>query len=434
MKLLVFVLPTAFLASSAISGPVEDWANWRGPEGTGWVADADPPSTFGEDANLRWKVEIPGEGHASPIVLGDRIYVSTSVKGEAAEAVSEPRFPGILPPTNKYGFHVLCLDRASGRTIWNKRVHEEVPFEGVHPSTGYASISPVTDGEHVYASFGSYGIYCLDLDGNVVWQKDLGQMKILRTFGEGASPALHDKYLVVPWDHEGDSFVAVLNKSDGSELWRRDRNEMTNWATPVVTEVNGRTQVLLSGLRSCIAYDLENGDEIWSVAGMTSNAIPTPIVGHGLAYFMTGFQRSAMVAVRLSEATGDVTDTDAVVWSNNRGAPYVPSAMLAGQRLYFLRGSNSVISCFNAIDGTPHYLGERLEIGDVYASIVGGGDRLYVCSRSGSVAVIRDGEAFELISINKLDEGINATPAIAGAELFIRGNQHLYCFASEEAE
>jgi outer membrane protein assembly factor BamB len=226
----------------------------------------------------------------------------------------------------------------------------------------------------------------------------------------------------------------VLDKRDGSEIWRKERNEITNWATPVVTEVNGREQVLLSGLKACKAYDLETGDEIWSVTGMTSNAIPTPIVGHGLAYFMTGFQRSSMVAVRLNAAKGDVTGTDAVVWTNNRAAPYVPSAMLAGERLYFLRSSDSVISCFNALDGTPHYRVERLELGEVYASIVGGGDKLYVCGRGGSVAVIRDADAFELIAMNKLDEGINATPAIVGNELLIRGNQHLYCFEEGGAQ
>ena len=428
------------------------WANWRGPEGTGFATNATPPLEWSEETNIRWKTEIPGEGYASPIVVGERVYLLTAVKTERTNTVADdgqdeaaslkPAQPqgrqqgrqgrrGPAKPANFYKFQVVAVDRASGKIIWNTTVREEVPHEGKHQTGSFAPNSAVSDGEHLFAHFGSRGLFCLDLNGKVIWKKDLGDMRIRNGFGEGASPALHGQTLVVPWDHEGDSFVVALNKSTGKELWRVARNEATTWSTPVIADVNGSAQAILAGTKHCIGYDLKTGDVVWRCSGLTTNVCPTPMVAHGNVYLMSGFRGSSVMAVNLEAASGDVTDTEAVIWHHERGTPYVPSGMVAGERLYFLGSNNGILSCFNAISGEQHYIGERLgDVRNVYASIVGAGGYLYVCGREGNVAVIRDAPEFELVRTNTLTEGINATPAIVGDAIYIRGDKHLYCIAA----
>ena len=261
---------------------------------------------------------------------------------------------------------MIALDRVTGRTVWQTTVCEEKPHEGTHGTGSFASISPVTDGKNIYASFGSRGIYCLDLDGKVTWKTDLGDMSIRATFGEGGTPAVGDGVLVVPWDHEEDSFVIALDTATGKERWRKSRDERTSWTSPVITEVNDRTQVIFAGTSASIGYDLKTGDEIWRCTGMTGNVVPTPIVGHGMVYLISGFRGAAIQAVKLDAAKGDVTGTDAVVWSHDKATPYIPSALLSGQNLYFLKGTGGILSCVDALTGEVRFDSERIEIGNIY--------------------------------------------------------------------
>ena len=438
------------------SASAEDWSGWRGPEGTGAAPDARPPAAW-NDSTLQWKTAIPGSGHASPIILGDRIYLMTAVKtdkvdeaakkaaDEAEVRANESREQeggrrrrggrrggggGITKPVNIYDFRVIALDKSSGSIVWNTLVNSELPHEGIHPTGSYAAGSPITDGEHLYAFFGSRGLYCLDMNGNVKWDVDLGDMRTRRSFGEGATPAVHGNTLVVPWDHEDDSFVVALDKRTGEEFWRRDRDEATSWATPVIVEVNGRSQAILPGTTASIGYDLETGDEVWRCTGMTTNAIPTPIVRDGVAYLTSGFRGSMMQAIKLADAKGDISDSPAVAWSVTRGTPYVPSPVLSGDRIYFLRSNNGIVSCHDANTGEAHFSGERLELGNVYASPVAGGGHVFICDREGKVAVIKDASTLEIVGTNDLGEGIDATPAIVGNAVYVRGSDHLFCFVN----
>jgi outer membrane protein assembly factor BamB len=327
----------------------------------------------------------------------------------------------------------MALDRRDGRVAWSTAVREEVPHEGAHATNSFASGSPVSDGSHVYAFFGSRGLYCLDLEGKVIWEKDLGDMRTRMGFGEGASPALHGNVLVVPWDHEGESFVVALDKTSGDELWRAARPGPTSWTTPVVTEVSGRPQVILAGTAATVSYDLASGEEVWRCTGLTSNVIPTPVIGHGMVFLMSGFRGSSLQAVRLEQARGDITGGDAIAWGLDRATPYVPSPVLSGRTLYFLRGSTGTITCFDAVTGQQHYEGQRLEeLPNVYASPVAAGGRIYVCGREGAVAVLEDGPEFKLLATNQMGEGIDASPAIAGDEIYLRGSRHLFCIAAAE--
>lgn len=409
----------------------------------------DPPLRWSETNNLKWKVKISGFGTSTPIVWDHRVFILTAIpsekkvqpeKTESTEGAADgpppdrrgPRGPSrSTTPTEAYQFAVLCLDRASGKTLWQKVAREEVPHEGHHRDHGFASASPVTDGKHLLASFGSRGLYCYDLDGNLKWEKDFGDMRTRNSFGEGSSPALHGNTVVILWDHEGDDFIVALDKNTGRELWRQKRDEPTGWSTPLVVEHNGQLQVAANATGKVRSYELASGKPLWECGGQTANAIPSPVAADGLVYVTSGFRGSALHAIKLGR-TGDLSGTDALAWSHNRSTPYVPSPLLYGGLIYFIGGNNGILSCFDAKTGHPLFDAQRLEgLRGVYASPVGAKDRVYVLGREGTTLVLKKGPKLEVLATNKLDDSTDASIAIAGRDLFVRGHQWLYCIAEK---
>jgi outer membrane protein assembly factor BamB len=420
------------LSSGVRAEPVPEaqlyWSQWRGPLATGVAPHADPPLRWSETENVRWKVPIPGRGSASPVVWGDRVFVLTAV-GEGARGEG-PR-AGIVP-RGPVRFVVLSIDRQSGRVVWERTAREEVPHEGTHPDGTWASPSPVTDGEVVLAHFGSRGLYAYDLEGRSLWQKDFGDMTTRLGFGEGSSPALFGDVVVVNWDHEGDSFLAALDRRTGRELWRRERDEVTSWSTPLVVEADGNTQVVVNATERVRGYDLGTGEELWEAGGMTVNTIPSPVYGNGILYAMSSFRGNAARAIRLEGAKGDLTGTDAVVWSHDRDTPYVPSPLLYGDSVYFLKSNSGILTSLDARTGAVRYGPERLPgVQGVYSSPVGAADRVYVTGRDGRTIVLRHGPKLEVLAENLLDEGFDASAALVDGELFLRGRKSLYCLAED---
>jgi outer membrane protein assembly factor BamB len=308
----------------------------------------------------------------------------------------------------------------------------EAPHEGRHEDASWASCSPVTDGKHVIAAFGSRGYYCYDWNGNLQWEKDFGDLRIRYSWGEGSSPFLSGDRFVVQWDHVGRSFVVVLDKSTGKELWRADRNDGTSWATPVVVEHNGKKQVIVSAIRRVCSYDLETGDLLWQTRGMTANPIPSPVAENGIVYVMGGYQESVLQAISLDKARGDAARSDAIVWDHYQDTPYVPSPLLYNGILYFLRSNQNILSCFNAQTGEPYYTRQRVDgISGIYASPVAAQERVYLAGRNGVTVVIKHGPRYEVLSKNKLDDSFTASQVIVGNELYLRGHRYLYCIARE---
>lgn len=413
---------------------------------------------WSETKNVKWKVKVPGRGTSTPIVWENQVFVQTAVPtgkkveppaqkpqtgGPAAGAIAQapegadrPRRRGgggmrSQAPTEIHRFDVISLDRKTGSILWQKTMREELPHEGHHNDHGFASYSPVTDGQHLISYFGSRGLHCQDLKGNVKWQKDLGKMQTKNSFGEGSSPALYQDTVVVLWDHEGADFVAAFDKNSGKELWRQARDEDTTWSTPLVVTVAGKPQVVVSATRKIRSYDLATGKQIWECAGMTANTIPTPVTANGVLYATSGFRGSALLAIKLG-ATGDLTDSESILWKHNRSTPYVPSPLLYGDRLYFLAGNNAMLSCFDAKSGKPLIDAVRIEdLQGVYASPVGAKDRVYLIGRNGAAKVIKNADTLEILASNKLDDRIDASPALVGKELFLRGHEHLYCLAEK---
>jgi outer membrane protein assembly factor BamB len=436
--------------------------------GNGLAPHADPPTAWNETNHVKWKVKVPGRGSATPIVWDDRVFVQTAIPSgklveapptetppAAARPAGEPdarsgppperrsrgpggfggpggRGMGAAKPTEVYQFVVLCLDRATGKPLWQQVAREEVPHEAHHRSDGtFASSSPVTDGRHLFAYFGSRGLHCYDWNGQLKWSQDLGDLRIAMSFGEGSSPALHQDTLIVNWDHEGDSFITALDKHTGQTRWKKSREERTSWATPLVIEHEGKTQVIVPATGKIRSYDLATGDVIWECGGMTANVIPSPVVGHGMAYCLSGFRGSALVALRLG-GKGDLEGTDSIVWRHNKNTPYVPSPLLLGDRLYFFSGNNGMLSCFEAKTGRPLIDAERLEaLQGVYASPVAAAGRVYLQGRNGATVVLKDADKLEILATNSIDEKTDASPVIVDRELFLRGKESLYCIAEQ---
>lgn len=407
------------------------WPQWRGPHATGVSKLATPPLEWSESRNIRWKVEIPGRGSGTPVVWDDRLFVLTAVPADEAAAAPVPR--GGTPGVHRYV--VMALDRGTGKVLWQHAAREEAPHEGTHREFGtYASSSAVTDGEHVIASFESRGLYAYDMNGKLVWQKDLGDKRMRNQFGEGTTPALHGNTLVVVWDHQGESFITALDKRTGEERWRAARDEIDSWATPLVVEHAGRAQVVTSGMNQVRSYDLESGKLLWYGDGLTMNPIPSPVAtGDGLVILTSGFRGNDLQAIRLAEAKGDITGSPAVAWTLDRDTPYVPSPLLYDGILYLLKSNNGILSAFDAATGKPHYQLERLEAApNVFASPVGGGGRVYIVGQQGTTVVLRAGRELEILATNALDDGLfNASPALVDGTLFLRGQTHLYAIAED---
>ena len=425
--LILFMCAVVLVSVSAAQSPVDPfWPQWRGPRATGVSSTAKPPVEWGESKNVRWKLELPGRGTSSPVVWGDRVYVLTAAPVGAELAASHTASRGPLR------YMVLALDRKTGKTVWERTAREEPPHEGTHQQFGtYASSSAVTDGEVIIASFESRGIYAYDLSGKQLWSVDLGDKKMRNEFGEGSTPALHKDKVFVVWDHQGESFIAALDRKTGKEVWRKNRQEIDSWATPLVVEQGGKAQVITGAQNRVRSYDADSGDIVWEAAGLTANPIPSPVAADGMVYLMSGYRGNNLKAVKLSDAKGDITGTPALVWSLDRDTPYVPSPLLYDNVLYFLKGNTGVLSVFDAKTGKPHYQLQRIEgVPNVFSSPVGADGKVYVLGQDGSAAVIKHGPAYEVLATNKLDDKFDASPALAGSELYLRGYRYLYCVAA----
>jgi outer membrane protein assembly factor BamB len=419
-----------------------NWPQWRGPTANGLVLHGNPPLEWSEEKNVKWKVPIPGRGHATPIIWGSRIFVLSAVPtGERTQAEPPRDVAGQAEqrrqgrgrggfgrgerPTEVMAFTVFCLDRDTGKVLWQKTARREVPHQGIQPSNSYSSGSPVTDGEWLYVYFGSHGLYCYDLDGNTVWEKDLGKVNVM--FGEGSSPALAGDTLVVPQDNNDESYLHALDKNTGRELWKIPRNEGPGWTTPYFIREGAQTQVVLSGSRSVRAYDLATGKLIWSCDGIGSNPVPMIVSDEKAVYAMSGHRQPTALAIRRG-AMGDVTGTDAVLWRLDRGTPYVPSPLLYDGLLFFCQKNDAILTCVDPSTGTPHYSQERLEgITGVYASPIGVQDRIYLPGQNGATVVLDKSSTLRVLALNQLDDGFDASPAVVGNELFLRGRENLYC-------
>lgn len=436
------ILPMLVLCSTGVADEPEfdrQWPSWRGPLSDGVAPHANPPVEWSETKNVKWKVPVPGNGSATPIVWGNSIFVLTAIpterEKEAGGALQQRRRRGGFnrgePPTNYYQFAVLCYDRETGRELWRKVATEQVPHEPGHPTNTFASGSPTTDGQRLFVSFGSYGVFCYDLDGNRKWNVDLGDMKTRNGFGEGSSPMIYKDTLVVPWDHEGQSYLFALDANTGETRWKIERDEVTTWNTPLITEYDGVVQVVINGTRRACSYNLADGELIWECGGQATNPIPSPIRYKDTAICMTGYRGYAIYAIPLS-SRGDLTGSDRIVWKRTDIGPYIASPVLYKDRLYVTKSRDATLTSIDPENGKTVIEPMRLRgMNVLYASPVAAAGRLYYTDRNGTTTVLQAGDQLKVLAVNELDEGIDASPVPVGDELILRSSGHLYCMKAE---
>jgi outer membrane protein assembly factor BamB len=412
----VIILLSA-LAAPLVAGD-GDWPHWRGPAGDG-MARGDAPLRWSTAEGIAWKASVPGRGASSPVIWGNQIFLTTAVP-------TTDSVPGsnAIP---EHRFLVLAYDRRNGKRLWERVATVATPHEPHHRQYGsFASNSPVTDGTHLIAFFGSRGLYAYTLQGDLVWQKDFGPLNMYNDFGEGAWTALDGNTLFVVVDHEGASFLVALDKSTGRELWRTPREGNTNWSGPFVTTQGGRKQVIVSASREVVGYDAATGARIWSARGLGQNTIPAPVASDDMVFVMSGFRNPNLMAIRLGRE-GDLTGTDAIVWQNQRGNSYSASPVLYDGKLYVLTDSG-MLSAFDARSGAPFYQQVRLpKPYNFKASPIGANGKLYLASEEGDVIIAKMGESFEVLATNTIaGESFIATPAIMNGEILLRGRSTLY--------
>lgn len=427
------------LPACAATEPEANWPQFRGPGALGVSDNKNLPDTWSTNQNVTWKTEIPGYGWSSPVVWGGKIFVTTVVNEGQTEKPKKGLYFGgerADAPKDVHHWMVLCLDLPSGSVLWKKEVHQGPPASSLHVKNTYASETPVTDGERVYAYFGNLGLFCLDTQGNVLWSKKWGSFKTRYGWGTAASPVLHGDRLFIVHDNEEKSFLVALNKKTGEQLWRVDREEKSNWATPYIWENEKGTELITPGRKKVRSYDLD-GKLLWEFGGMSSIVIPTPFSHFGLLYVCSGYvgdKTRPVFAVRPG-ASGDITlkegetNSQHIAWYQKTAAPYNPSPLIYGDHFYVLFDFG-FLSCHDARTGKQVYEKQRINTegtSGFTASPWAYGGKVFCLSEDGDTFVFQAGPQYKLVGKNSLDEMCMATPALAGDNLLIRTASKLYC-------
>jgi outer membrane protein assembly factor BamB len=429
-----------FVALAGAQEP-DDWPQWRGPGGSGVSADRRAPAQWGPDSNIAWKTEIPGRGHSSPVVAGNRIYLTTSIRGEHVPGRKAPvhlgfdRKPGYVHPDSvdvdyRHTLKVMAIDAASGAVAWERTAYDGVMFDDRHRKNTFASSTIATDGALIYAFFESAGLYCYDTNGTLKWHASLGAI-IKAGLGPGTSPVIYERLVILQCDQEmGDgSFLVALDRFTGTEAWRVVRSNRRSWATPILVRTAGRVELIASGAEAVIAYDPAKGTELWRAEGVQSHPIPSPVAGHGLVFVTAGSQAKRAYAFRLG-GSEDLAGTPRVAWHYAKGTAYVPSPILHGQYLYLMT-DKGLLTCLDARTGQVQYEGGRVPLPATFtASPVAIGDRLFLTSEDGDTFVVKAGPVHEILATNSIGEPVYASLAVAHGTIFIRGERHLFAIRS----
>lgn len=434
MSIRLFASTVSVILTSTTS-LAADWPQFRGPSGAGVVAGKTvPPDTWTGTQNVAWKYEVPGHGWSCPIVVGNKVFVTSCVTDEKVPAPKTGYYAPMDTKTHKgeHRWTVFCLDATTGKVLWQHVAHKGEPQHPIHVKASYASETPVSDGERVYAYFGNVGLYCYDLAGKQLWSRSWDVMPTQFNWGTGASPVLHKDRLYLVNDNEKHSFIVAIDKHTGKDIWKVDRPEKSNWATPFIWENGQRTEIVTCGKGKVRSYDLD-GKLLWEFGGMSSICVPSPVVAGELLIISSGYEfgRPRPVFAVKAGAAGDIslkkdqTSNDFIVWYKEPAGAYHPTPLVLGDYLYVLY-STGFISCFEAKTGKPVYERERLG-GSFTASPWAYAGKVFCLSEDGTTYVVKAGPQFELLGKNVLGEVALATPAVADGRLFLRTAAALYC-------
>ena len=416
-----------------------NWPGWRGPGSQGISAEKDLPTEWSSTKNVAWKTPISGRGHSSPVVWENRIFLTTAIEGDVipgAKAVphmdeGKPwRHPDSMGGDRSHAFKVICLDRDTGKTLWERTAYEGKVYDDRHKRSAYASPTPTTDGHYVYAWFGSEGLYCYDFGGKLIWKQSLGGIATMG-MGVGTSPVLYENLLILQCDEDAGekSFIVAVDKKTGKQIWKESRKVQASWSTPVLAQAGGRTELITNGNELIISYDPRTGKELWRSKGVESNAIHTPLVGNGMVYVTAGYPAKRVLAIKLG-ASGDITDSASIAWKYEKGTAYVASPILYGDYLYLI-SDKGILTCLDAKTGQVKYEGGRVPVpASFMSSPVAFDGKILMSSEDGDTFVVKAGPVHEIVRTNSIGEPIHTTPALAGGKIFIRGEKNLYCISN----
>ena len=426
------LLALAMLAGPVATAAAENWAQWRGPGGQGVSADTQAPTEWAPGKNIVWKAELPGTGMSSPIVWGDRIYLTAVIEGDAVpgqRAVKHRQgqeqdwiHPDSVAADKKHTFKVVALDASSGKILWDRTAYEGTVFDARHRRSSFAGPTPVTDGVMVYAYFGPEGLYAYDAKGNLAW-KSVTPFATLG-LGTGTSPVLYENLVIIQRDEDNGerSALVAYDKKSGKEVWNTKRTVEISWSTPVLVQSGGHTELVTNGNELVIAYDPATGKELWRTTGVQSNAIHTPLVGHELVIVTAGYPVKKVIALR----PGAVAEKERVAWEYSRGTGYVISNILYGDYLYLFT-DNGIVTCLDPKTGTIKYEGGRIPVPARFmGSPVAFGGMVAMTSEEGDTFMLKAGPTHEIVRTNSIAESVYSSPAIANGRVYIRSDKHLF--------
>ncbi|HEX5709027.1 MAG TPA: PQQ-binding-like beta-propeller repeat protein, partial [Pyrinomonadaceae bacterium] len=438
------VLLCTLLLSAAARA--QNWPQFRGPQASGVAQGAAAvPATFDAEkaVNLRWKVEIPGLAHSSPVVWGNKVFVTTAVSSEPKPEARFGLYGDVEPVKNdpKHSWKVYALDKATGKILWERVAYEGIPKVKRHPKSSHAASTPATDGKYLIALMGSEGLYAYDMSGKLVWKQDLGVLDAGWFYDAdyqweyAASPIIYKNMVIVQADIQKNSFIAAYDLKTGKQIWKTMREgELPGWSTPAVYELKGRAELITAGAKAIRGYDPTTGKELWKLGPMAEIATPTPIIAHDLIYVTSGYRPVQPIYAIKPGAAGDISlkdgkeSSESIAWSKQRGGPYMPTPIVYGD-LFYACSNNGVLTAYNAKTGEQVYR-ERLagKGGAFTASPVAADGKLYFASEDGEVFVVKAGPKYEFVGTNPVGEVMMATPAISDGLLLVRGVNHLFAF------
>lgn len=442
-KLALLLIVVTILPGMLSADEEQNWPSFRGAGGQG-IADGfsvrsawNVDSAAGEIEGVNWRTDVPGLGHSSPIVFGDRIYLATAIaeQGDAPLMLGRGGKPTAADDNGEQSWVIICYDKLTGSELWRRTAYKGPPRATRHVKASHANTSLATDGRHLVAFFGSEGLYCYDLDGELRWKKDLGVVDISKYgigWGYSSSPAIHEDRIVLVCDDPENPYIVALQLSDGKELWRVSRDGVCerSWGTPMIHSSEEKTQVVVNGWPWIVSYDLKTGAEIWRIQGGGDNPVPTPFAANGWIYITNAHGGQSPIYVVRPEARGDISPSkensanESIVWSTTKGGSYMSTPVVYRDYLY-LGNTNGTVRCFNATTGEKIYE-ERLEVGaGIFSSLVAADDKIFCASENGTVYVLAAGPTFTVLARNALGEPCFATPAISQGVLYFRTTRSL---------
>lgn len=429
-------------ALAAASAPAQNWPAFRGPMGSGIGDGANPPVSWNAEKNLNvaWKTPIPGISVSSPVIWGDRVFVVTSISGDPAAGFRHGLYGDVEPDKDQgeQTWKVYGLDLKTGKVLWEQVAAKGVPKNKRHPKSSFSSASPVTDGKRVIAYFGSEGLYAYDMDGKLLWKRDVGVQDAGWFFdpdfewGAASSPVIYKNLVIIQTDRQKNSWLGAFDAATGKDIWRVERDEIPGWSTPVVVEHGGTAQLVTNSVKRIRSHDPATGKLIWELGGNSEITATTPVSSGGLIFVSNGYPPIQPIYAIKWEAKGDITlkegaeTNEGILWSKKRGGPYLPSPLVYGDLLY-LCSNNGVLSAYNSKTGDRVYQ-ERIagKGGAFSASPVAADGRIYLTSEDGEIHVAKAGPKYEHLASNPMGEVLMATPAITKGMLVVRGMKHVY--------